>query len=294
MKFKHIHFILNPAAGSEEPILSHINQVFCQSGIKWDITVTRKNENISKTAKALIGKTDLVAVYGGDGSVADVAYGLYGSDTPMGIIPGGTANVMAKELKIPLETLAALEVFKSGAAKVIKIDMGMVNKYPFILRINLGLMADMILKADRKLKDNLGQLAYGVSALTSLIKAEQVKYKLMIDGKRIDESGVSLTVTNSGSIGIGSFELLPGISITDGLLDVILLNDASLLSVLKVAGTTLFKNDSSVLKHWKCREVVISMDTAVSYICDDTERKAKRLRIKVLPNALKVVIPASL
>ncbi|MDF2430533.1 MAG: diacylglycerol kinase [Mucilaginibacter sp.] len=293
MKFKSIHFILNPAAGSKEPILSHINTVFCDSGIQWDISLTKKDGDATKIAKLLKGKTDLIAVYGGDGSLTEVAAALYGSKMPMGIIPGGTANVMAKELGIPLATLEALGLLKNGRNKIVKMDMGLLNGHPFMIRVNLGIMAEMVIDADRKLKDSLGQAAYGITAIQSLVKADSVNYNLLIDGQKVNEKGVALTVTNSGSLGIKNFDLLPGITVTDGLLDVILLNDSDIMSVLKVAGNTLLQNDSEVLKHWKCKEVVISMDKAEPYICDDWESKAKILHIKVVPAALNVVAPSA-
>jgi diacylglycerol kinase (ATP) len=293
MKFKNIHFILNPAAGSGEPILSHINKVFCESGINWDISITQKDGDAAKIAKSLIGKTDLIAVYGGDGSLTEVAGALYGSKMPMGIIPGGTANVIAKELGIPITTLAALELLKSDSLKIVKVDMGLVNKQPFMIRINLGIMAEMIIQADRKLKDSLGQIAYGVTAIQSLINTEPVNYNILIDGKKFNEKAVALTVTNFGGLGIKSFDLLPGISINDGLLDVILLNDSGFMSVLKVAGSTLLQNDSDVLKHWKCREIIITMDKIVPYICDDLEKTAEKLHIKVVPRAMKIVVPSN-
>lgn len=292
MKFKTIHFILNPAAGSKEPILSHINTVFCESGIKWEVLVTKKAGDAGKFAKALIGKTELVVVYGGDGSVSEVAGALCGSNTPLAIIPGGTANVIAKELGMPLTAIEALELVKNNLIKIINIDMGMVNKHPFIIRVNLGIMADMIINADNSLKNNIGQLAYGISAIQSFVNIEPASYKLVIDGKIVNENSVALTVTNSGGIGIGSFSLLPGINIADGFLDVVLLNDTNIISALKVAGSTLFQTGSAVLKHWKCRDIIISTDKALHYLCDDIEKKAKKLHIHIIPKALNVVVPS--
>src|ERR1700761_5133450 len=98
MKFKNIHFIINPASSKEEPILFFINKVFNDSAVDWDVSIIKKNRNAGVIAKKLIGKTDLVVVYGGDGCVTEVASALHGTSIPMAIIPAGTANVMAKEL----------------------------------------------------------------------------------------------------------------------------------------------------------------------------------------------------
>jgi len=291
MKFKHIHFIINPASGKEEAILSYINQVFDNSGTEWDVTITKRGKGAGQIARTLIGKTDLIAVYGGDGCVTDVASALFRTEMLMAIIPGGTANVMAKELAIPIDTKAALELLVSNQVAAKTIDMGLVNDQPFVLRVNLGIMADMILQTDRSLKDNIGQLAYGVTAIKTIANAEPEKYRLEIDGELIEESGVSLTVTNSGNIGIGDFALQPGISITDGLLDVILLKDTNFTSLLKVAGSTLLQNETDAVKHWPCKQVVITTEEERHFICDDEEQAARVLTIKVAPAAIKILVP---
>jgi diacylglycerol kinase (ATP) len=291
MKFKHIHFIINPASGKEEPILSYINQVFDNSDINWDVTVTKRGISAGDIARNLIGKTDLIAVYGGDGCVTEVASALYETAMPMAIIPGGTANVMAKELAIPIDTKEAIQLLISEKASFKIIDMGLMNDHPFLLRVNLGIMADMILETDRDLKDNIGQMAYGVTAIKTIANAEPIKYQLEIDGKYIEESGVSLTVTNSGNMGIGDFALQPGISITDGLLDVILLKDTNFVSLLKVAGSTLLQNETDAIRHWSCKQVTITTEQEQHFICDDYEETARVLNIKVAPAAIRILVP---
>jgi YegS/Rv2252/BmrU family lipid kinase len=292
MPFKNIHFLINPASGKNEPILSFLHKALCDTDINWEVIIPKNERDVIEKAQSLAGKTDLVVIYGGDGSVTHVARALQHTDTPMAIIPGGTANVLSKELGIPQDSEEAIALIVSGDTKVISMDTGEANGTAFLLRINLGIMADMILEADRGLKNTFGQVAYGISAIKTIASAENLHFKLTIDGKQIEEDGVSLTVTNTGSIGIGDMALLPGISISDGFFDVILLHDASLLSVLQVAGSTLFQQESDVLKHWQCKQIVIETDHPVKYICDDCEEQADRIDIKINPMALKVLVPA--
>lgn len=287
MKFKHIHFIINPASAKEEAVLSLIYQAFKDSKIDWDVSVTKKHLDAGMIAKKLIGKTDLIAVYGGDGCVTAVAAALHGTQTPMAIIPGGTANVMAKELGVPIDTKDALAVLRKG--KIKKVDMGLVNGEPFLLRVNLGIMADMVLEAGRGLKDSIGQLAYGVSTLKTVAQADLTNYELKIDGKKIGTAGVALTITNSGHMGIGDMDLQPGISVTDGLLDVILLKDNDILSVLKVAGSALLQQKSATLEHWIAKKVVVTLNKPQAFICDDAERKASKLKIEIVPKSLSIL-----
>jgi YegS/Rv2252/BmrU family lipid kinase len=287
MKLKHIHFIINPASAKAEPVLSLIHEALKDSKVDWDVSLTKPKLDAGKIAERLIGKTDLVAVYGGDGCVTSVAAALHGTKTPMGILPAGTANVMARELGVPLDTAAALKLLLKG--KVRKVDMGLVNGQPFLLRVNLGIMAAMVLEAGRELKNKIGQLAYGVSTIQTVASAEPVNYRLEIDGKQIKTAGVALTITNSGHMGIGELSLQPGISVTDGRLDVLLMKDNDILSVLKVAGTALLQSKSETLEHWKARKVVVTLDRKQSFICDDAERRAKKLKIEVVPKSLKIV-----
>lgn len=290
---KNIHFLVNPATAKREPLLSIINEVFSNSDVSYDVSITKKGNDIHGIASSLIGKTDLIAIYGGDGCVMELAQVLGKTETAMAIIPAGTANVMAKELGIPLDTKTAIEMLLAADSEIIKIDMGLINYRPFLIRINLGVMADMVLHADRDLKNHLGQLAYGVTALSSLNEALPRMYSMTIDGKHINEEGVSLTVTNSGNIGINGYSMLPDISVTDGMLDVVLMNQANLLNIIKVASTTLLQTESNVLKHWKCREITIHMDAEHRFICDDKEMRGQDLQISVVPNALKIMVAGS-
>ena len=291
MKFKNTHVIINPAAGNCEPISALMNNAFFNSSSRLHIYQASKKNAVFSIASGLAKTNDLVVIYGGDGSISEAASALYGKNATMGIIPGGTANVTSKELGIPQNTEDAIALLIGGFSKTIHMDMGVVNDAPFILRVNLGIMSDMIVAADAKMKNSFGQLAYGLTAIESIWKTESVKYKIIIDGQEINESGVSITVTNAGNIGIGNFSFLPGITVTDGFLDVILMNDADFLSLMRIAGTTLFQTDSDVLKHWKCKEVRVYPEKPMKYICDDTVKEAEFLNIKVMPGALRVLVP---
>ncbi|MDO3628584.1 diacylglycerol kinase family protein [Mucilaginibacter sp. BT774] len=184
--------MINPASSKEEPLLSYINRVFTGSKTDWEVSLTKKNNGATEIARSLVGKTDLVAVYGGDGSVTAVAAALHGSSLPIAIIPGGTANVMAKELTVPLDTMEALELLRDGNHEIKAVDMGTVNGRPFLLRVNLGIMADMVTEADLNLKNKFGQLAYDVTALQTAIAANPVNYELRIDGRNLAVTGVGL------------------------------------------------------------------------------------------------------
>jgi len=168
-----IHIIINPAAGSPEPILTYLNQLLSPTGVDWKVTVTRQPGEVYSIARQMVEQASLVeqaspgvlAIYGGDGSVMEAASALHGSAVPLAILPGGTANVMAKELEIPMDTPEAIRVLLCSEAHIKKIDMGLVNGDPFLIRVNLGILADMITETSDEMKDRWGQWAYGITAV---------------------------------------------------------------------------------------------------------------------------------
>jgi diacylglycerol kinase (ATP) len=287
----HIFFIVNPAAGKDEPIEEKINEVFADSGLRQTIHVLKEKDDVTKIVHSASKLADLIAVYGGDGSITLAATALINSETPLAIIPGGTANVLSKELDIPQDTIAALTLIKEGKYQIRSIDTGLVNGRPFLLRVNLGIMAEMITETNPDLKDKIGQLAYGVATVKSIMDAEPVSYQLNIDGKTVKAAGVSLTITNSGNMGVGDLQMQPGISVSDGLLDIILLKDAGIISIVKAAGAALLEKKTDAVEHWTCKEVTVKLPEEQSYLCDDYEVTASELRVKIIPSSLKVVVP---
>ena len=266
-----------------------IQQVFADN--QQQVHVLKESEDPAEVIRQALPGADLIAVYGGDGSVTASASALIGTGTPLAIIPGGTANVLSKEFGIPQDTTEALQMIRNQQYRLQTIDTGIVNETPFLLRVNLGIMADMITETDPDLKDKIGQLAYGVTTVKSIRKAEAVAYHLTIDGNTMQASGVSLTVTNSGSMGIGGLQMQPGISVSDGLLDVLLLRDADVLSILKTVGTSLLGKETNAVTHWTCKKITIKLPHPQKYICDDCEREATELNISIVPASLTVAVP---
>ncbi|MGY3211313.1 diacylglycerol/lipid kinase family protein [Mucilaginibacter sp. HD30] len=291
MNIDHIFIIVNPSAGKDEPILQLIADVFRNSALKTTVHILKIDEDPAEVARMASKPKTLIAVYGGDGSVTQAAGALINTAFPLAIIPGGTANVLSKELSIPQDTEEALMLLKEGNYELTKIDTGTINGRPFLLRINLGIMAEMITETDPGLKDKIGQLAYGVATVKSVVNAEPTTYKLTIDGQTINTEGVALTITNSGSMGIGQLQLVSGISVSDGLLDVVLLQDAGFLSIVKATGGALLGKETDAVAHWQGKNITVQLPNKQTYLCDDCEDTASELNIKVVPASLTVSVP---
>jgi NAD kinase len=108
---KSVQVIVNPAPSRKIPLLAILNSTFRGVGIAWDISVTHGPGDGRRLARdAVDAGVEVVAVYGGDGTVMEVATGLMGTDVPMLILGGGTGNLVASELRLPSDLEKACDL----------------------------------------------------------------------------------------------------------------------------------------------------------------------------------------
>jgi diacylglycerol kinase family enzyme len=125
---KYVQVIINPTAGQDQSILGVLNRVFHDAGIRWDVSITNQAGDARRLARAAVeAGVDVVAAYGGDGTVMEVASGLIGTTVPLAIFPGGTANVMSLELGISSDLAEASALVCNEECAVVPIDMGQLG-----------------------------------------------------------------------------------------------------------------------------------------------------------------------
>jgi len=292
--FAHIHVIINPVAGQNEPNLHVLNSVFHPAGIKWDVFITQHAGDARKFSRqAVAAGVDAVAVYGGDGTVTEAAQGLIGSSMPMAILPGGTANVMSIELGIPgaLAEAAALLCDPTHAYRL--VDMGMVGDRPFLGRVAVGLEADMHQTADRAMKDRFGFLAYPIAALQALVNRPTSHYTLTMGEEKIEMDVLDCMVTNLGSMGMLGATFSQHISIDDGLLDVMLIRNADVASFGELVGSVTGSTDPTrLMPHWQVSKVSIDADPPQQVTADGEVLGLTPVDISILPGAIRIIVPA--
>jgi YegS/Rv2252/BmrU family lipid kinase len=292
-KVGRLTVILNPAAGQNSPLLKTFNRVFHEAGYHWDIRLTNQfGDGQHHARRAIQEGVDIVAVYGGDGSIMDVAAGMVGSQVPLAILPGGTGNVLATELNLPRLLRDSCALLVNPAHQVKSIDAAFVNDTCFMMRAGFGLEAIIVKEADRDLIDRFGVVAYAMATIEALNSCKPSNFHLTIDGKDIFIEGQSCTIANAANFGLPGLMLSPTVSISDGLLDVFVIRKADLGSLLTVASRVVGRTeDLDIFPHWQGAEIKVTADPPVDVEGDGEMIGHTPVVVRVKPGAIKVIVP---
>ncbi len=288
---KTLHVIINPASGQDQPMLSVMNRAFKTANIEWDVKLTKEAGDAAKFAHdAVAAGVDAVGVYGGDGTVMEVASALNGTNMPLAIFPGGSANIMSIELGIPTNLEEAVALVCGDAIQTRIIDMGRVGDKMFMLRLGIGFLAEMTKGADREVKNKIGVLAYGLSALQAIPNAQKSIYKITLDnGETVEVEGTAAFIANSSSLGVPGLTLTKAVDVSDGLLDVIVLRGIDIGSILNAAANAVGLVEN--LPHWQAKTITLESDPPQSIECDGEMIEDTPVTVSVIPQALRVIVP---
>lgn len=261
-----------------------------------DFLVTdRAKAGVAAARHAAAAGADLVVAVGGDGTVRGCAEGLADTGVPLGIVPIGTGNLLARTLGIPAHARAALAValgVRGVAGTDRPIDLAVADGAPFTAMAGMGLDARVV--AATRLKHHLGWLAYAMTGAAHLALPPD-RFTIRMDGGApVERAARSVVVGNSGLLP-GGFSLLPDARIDDGLLDVGILAPHGPLGWPRVAARVLMHShhQDRQLERFQAREVEITAHTVLPREVDgDIVAPARTLTVAVRPGALLARVPA--
>ncbi len=240
---------------------------------------------------------DVLVSHGGDGTAMQVAAGIAGSGITLGLVPGGTGNVLAGNLRLPRSTARAARALLS--ARRLPIDLGVVERpdgpHYFAVAAGTGfdaqLMADTGLQAKRRWK--LG--AYLARAALTLTSVRSAGHRVTVDGTTHDVRAAMLLVLNCGKLPPGFLNLRPGLVPDDGWLDVVALDaDGAVQSASAVIELLLGNGDRKGRRIWWARGRTVRVevpDGAPRPVQLDGEvTGATPFEARLLPGALAVLV----
>jgi YegS/Rv2252/BmrU family lipid kinase len=253
--------------------------------------VVASSEEATRAARAAAATAELVIAVGGDGTVADVATGIFGSRASLGIIPAGSTNITARTLGIPAKLAAAIALM-AGPFQLRPIDIGLSGDRAFLHIAGAGFDAELFRVANRDWKRRVGWLAYLPAAVTAL-RLPPADVRVRADDEIITARSPLVLIANGASVIAPAFRIHPEIAVDDGWLDVLVFETATLgevASALGHAGTLQLDKSPHVM--WqRARDIVVEADPPLAVQLDGDVRGVTPVAFSIVPRGLNIVIP---
>ncbi|MCM1474901.1 MAG: diacylglycerol kinase family lipid kinase [Muribaculaceae bacterium] len=282
--------IVNPNSGTRSK--EHLPELLRSALAPKDFEVvcrvtTGPNQAPQMIREAIDEGITCVVVAGGDGTVNETARTLCDTQVPMAIIPCGSGNGLARSLGIPQDFRQAVDVIADG--KIVDIDCGVANDRNFFCTFGMGFDAAVTEKFSHEKRR--GRMSYVKSALLEFLKFSPKVYGISIEGKVITEKAMVVAVCNASQYGNNAY-IAPYASLTDGLLDVTVIHDGSMLQQA-LAGFQLLSGqiDKNLLVDtFRVSRVDISrLDDDPAHIDGEVINPGKMVRLSCRPKCLRVV-----
>ena len=290
---RRVALLCNPSAGGGRSarLLPLAERALRELGVDFRTEITRDLEHGRELARSAAQGGEITVTLSGDGLIGCVVGAL--RDVPgsvLGILPGGRGNDTARVLGIPSDIEPACAVIATGIER--DLDIGDVGGRSFIGIASLGFDSDANRIANGA-PSRLGKLVYVYGALRALAAWKPARFELRLDGEPITSTGYSVAACNSGCYG-GGMHLAPDAELDDGLLDVVLIAEhskRSFLATLPKAFTGAHVQHPAVTV-LRGRELRVDADRPFDVYADGDPVAATPATIRVVPRALRVLVPA--
>ena len=287
--------VLNRTSGQEalERVRGALDSHFGSSRIPYEIHETRKGEKLSEIVRERMRHGfDLAVTAGGDGTVSAVIEGIAGSPIPLGIIPTGTGNLIARELGIPEDVDDAARLI-AGRPRSRKIDVMKIGDRIFVLNASVGISAAVISDTTRISKRYFGRIAYFWNTIPKMFTLKRRKLVVMVDGIEQKYRAIEVAVMNCGILAKMLYPKAPEISIDDGCLDVLILGTKPFRDYpLYLFGLLAGRSPDILSRFIKVqRRVSIRSKVPLPVQADGDMIGTTPLEVEILPGAVTVLVP---
>ncbi len=283
--------LVNPSAGSGRALkrLPAIRAELDRRGLHHQVVMTTGIKHGCEQARTAAGQGEIPVVVSGDGLIGKVGGVLAGTGTPLGVIPGGRGNDLARVVGIPTDPVEAVAVLAAGNRR--RIDVGEANGERFLCIASCGFDSD----ANRIANETTvvsGALVYAYAAIKALWQWRPAEFTVAVDGKPTVATGYSVVVANSQAYGGGMF-VAPQAVLDDGQLDVVITGDvpkrrflSGLPQVFK--GEHIGRDEVTTLRG---RVVEVAANRPFDVYADGDRLTDLPMRVALLEGALDLIAP---
>ncbi|MCP4385964.1 MAG: lipid kinase [Hyphomicrobiales bacterium] len=229
---KRLLVVANPNASRVSTSLGSALGALFSAGIALDIRRCLSGENLRDLILAAGTDVDGILIGGGDGTVNGALPALLEAGKPVGILPLGTANDLARTLAIPTDPIRAAKIIAAGHSR--RIDIGRVNDVLFVNVASVGLSVAIATAQDPDLKKQLGTLSYVSAALRTVGKAQPFKATIHFGDRHESVSALQIAVGSGVHYG-GGLKIAPDAAVDDGLLDIYAIGIAPIHDLVALA-----------------------------------------------------------
>lgn len=289
---QHITFIVNPISGTHNKhiILQLVDELIDKERYSYIVRGTEYAGHASLLAEEAVRQhADIVVAIGGDGTINEVGRSLVHTNTSMGIIPCGSGNGLARHLHIPLDPKKAIDILNIGFVK--KIDYGIIDSHPFFCTCGVGFDAFVSLKfAD---SGKRGLATYLENTLRESLTYKPETYTIENSSGTVSYKAFLIACANASQYGNNAY-IAPQASLTDGMMDVTILEPFTVLDVPALSFQLFNKtiDQNSRIKTMKDKSIVIHRESeGVFHFDGDPIMGGKDLKVEIIQGGLNVVAP---
>lgn len=288
---KRLLFIINPISGTarKRNIPAAINKYLDLNKFEYEIKETQYAGHATElTREACADGTDIVVAVGGDGTVNEVARALVHTNTALGIIPYGSGNGLARHLLLPLNIKKSIEVLNE--AQIHDLDYGIINDIPFFCTCGMGFDAFVSMKFAEAGKR--GAITYVQKVLEEGVKYKPETYEIEAGADTTSYKAFLISCANASQYGNNAY-IAPQASMSDGLMDVIIMEPFDVLEAPQIAIDMFSKtlNKSSKIKTFRTKKLRIHRSQpGVIHYDGDPVMSGADIDIEIVEKGIKIVV----
>lgn len=284
-----IKLIANPiAGGNARPQIERLCRHLTERGHQVDLFLTATRGDAEAAARAArVGGYDRIVAAGGDGTLNEVINGLAPSPLPLAFVPLGTVNVLALEIGLPFDLLAAAEVAVHGVPT--PVCLGQAGERKFLLMAGIGFDAQVVRAVESRLKRRIGRFAYVVAGLKTLGSWQETSLTVTLADGSVQTAG-SVIIGNGRLYG-GRFSLTPRARLGDDTFEVLLLRRTSPLALLRALLRAWQQRPPADGDGLLLRTAALTIAGAAPVQIDGDDFGDLPCDFKTLPGAITLVFP---